>query len=402
MLTGDLVRVRVVKTQLEPRYIDPTSTRLLDRATTLIALMASAVDQGWTRGEISGRLREIEGVDTDHKVTKGFAKLLMDRGEWDTVSPIEPVRLREQVFKLAAEQGPLARTAGPTARRDATAVLTQIAARFDTTAEVIAKALYADLKDENVLVQCKLPTPEGLLHRYNSALVQALLLKATSLRLTLNEPDPKYLRQLMRYLKFYQLMYRFETHPCTVLHVDGPQSLLKSSTRYGMQLANFFPAILLQPGGWTLEAEVLWGRKRKFRKRLSVSARVGIRSHYKDTGTWTSRTEQWFTERWAKHESDWTLSPGEAIDMGEQAMMVPDYSFRKNGRVGHLEIVGFWRKSYLSQRLKALPKNVILAVSSKLASETAKLPATMADQVIQFGEVIPPKKVIERLERVAR
>ncbi len=402
MLTGDLVRVRVVKKDIVPRYVDPTNKRLRERAATLIALMEKAVQDGANRGQITERIREIEGVDTDHKITKGLAKLLLDKGEWDTVSPIEPIELRHRVFRLAAAEGPIARQAGPTGRKTATDVLATIADELETTPAVLAKALYADLKDQNVLIRCPLPSSEGLLHRYNSALVQAVLLKATQLQLQISETNPKYVRQLMRFLKFYQLMYRFESQNGLVLQVDGPQSLLKSSTRYGMQLANFFPAILLQPGPWEMEAEVLWGKKRKFRKRLAVSSSLRIHSHYKDTGTWTSRTETWFTDRWAQHDSEWALQPGEPIDMGGQTIMVPDFTFRHNGRVGHLEIVGFWRKGYLEQRLKHLPDNVILAVSSRLAGEAGKLPATVASQVIQFAEVIPPKKVVDRLEVIAR
>jgi predicted nuclease of restriction endonuclease-like RecB superfamily len=64
--------------------------------------------------------------------------------------------------------------------------------------------------------------------------------------------------------------------------------------------------------------------------------------------------------------------------------------------------VGFWRKGYLEKRIKLLPANVILAVSSRLAGDKTKLPAKVQDQIIQFAEVIPPKKVVERLEAVAR
>ena len=206
----------------------------------------------------------------------------------------------------------------------------------------------------------------------------------------------------MRALKFHQLMYRFTSHSPMTLRVDGPQSLLKLSTRYGMQLANFFPTVLLQPGPWRLKAEVLWGRKRKLKKVLSVHSTDGLRSHYRDQGTWTSRTETWFEERFAQYETAWQLSPGQPIDMGGQQMMVPDYTFEHEGRVGHLEIVGFWRKAYLEKRLKALPDNVILAVSSKLASDKTKLPAKVQAQIIKFAEVIPPKKVVDKLEAVAR
>ena len=177
-------------------------------------------------------------------------------------------------------------------------------------------------------------------------------------------------------------MYRIERNGRNIsIEIDGPQSLLKLSTRYGMQLANFFPAILLQPGPWTMNAEVLWGKKRKFKKTLALDSELGLKSHYRDTGTWTSRTETWFKERFEKLDSAWTIEPGEPIDLGGQSLMIPDLTFRKNGRVGHMEIVGFWRGKHLAERLTMLPENVILAVSSKLKGETGAMSKAMQNRV---------------------
>jgi predicted nuclease of restriction endonuclease-like RecB superfamily len=402
MLIGELVRVRVNGKKLEPRYIQTDHPRLQARAEALVGGMEAGLEGGLTRGQIMGQFRELEGNETDHFVTRGLAKLLMDKAEFETISPLPPIELRAMVFERAVKMGPLAPQAGPTGTPTAGDVLSAIAEELHCTAAQVEAALYADLKDHQVMVGAKIPTPEALLQRYNVGLVQALLLKASWIELELTDINPKYVRQLMRALKFHQLMYKINSHSPLRLRVDGPQSLLKLSSRYGMQLANFFPTLLLQPGMWTLEAEVLWGRKRKLRKQLSLSKELGLVSHYRDQGTWTSRTEEWFTERFAKLDSPWTMGPGRPIDLGGQAMMVPDFSFERDGRVGHLEIVGFWRGAYLKKRLGALPDNVILAVSSRLAGDKTKLPATVANRIIQFAEVIPPKRVVERLEAVAR
>ena len=182
------------------------------------------------------------------------------------------------------------------------------------------------------------------------------------------------------------------------VEIDGPQSPLSLSTRYGMQLANFFPAILLQTGDWTIEASLLWGRKRKFKKVMLLDSTMGLQSHYRDTGTWTSRAETWFLERFEQLDHGWEVGPGEPMTLGGQQMMVPDLTFRKDGRVGHLDIVGFWRASHLKDHLAALPGNVIVAVSSKLKGEKAALPSSMAASVIRFAEVIPAGKVLDALE----
>jgi hypothetical protein len=186
-----------------------------------------------------------------------------------------------------------------------------------------------------------------------------------------------------------------------VLTVDGPQSLLRQSTRYGLQLAIFFPAVLLQTGTWTLHAEVEWGQKRKLKKQLTVDSTAGLQSHYRDRGAWTSNAEQWFVERFEKLDTGWTIRPGELIDLGRQQVLVPDLAFEKDGRVAYLDIVGFWRKGYLKKRLAETPAHVVLAVSKRLVGDKAALPKTLAEQVIPFAEVIPAKKVLAQLEKRA-
>ena len=125
-----------------------------------------------------------------------------------------------------------------------------------------------------------------------------------------------------------------------------------------------------------------------------------LRSHYTDRGVWTSQTEEWFAQRFAELDTPWTLQPGEPIDLGGQRILIPDFTFRHAGRVAHLDIVGFWRRGYLEQRLQQTPSNVILAVSHKRAGEK-KLRATLGEQVIPFAEIIPAKQVLAMVNNVA-
>lgn len=398
MLTGDLVRVRIHQKSIQPAFIDPDDEALLARAEQLIDIYREAQSESWTRGRIDDAATEVEGLETDIRLTRGLAKVLADRAEFVVDAPLEPSLLRERVFTAAAASGPLARRAGPTGRRVAADVLAEVASELGTTPEVLSRALYADLKDEQVLAGVDLPEPKALLERYNVALVQAVLLKATSLGLRLASPDPKRVRQLYRALKFHGLMYRAvrEDHDW-LLEVDGPLSLLQQSTRYGLQLALFFPTVLLGDSPWILEAEVRWG-KRGLRKQLQLSHTLGLVGTARDVGAWKSRVEQWFEERFRELDSGWDMTAGEALDLGGQELLVPDFTFTKGGRKAHLDIVGWWRKGYLKRRLANLPPNVVLAVSRKLAAEAAELPAS----VVSFAEVIPPKVVLERIEAVAR
>ena len=86
-------------------------------------------------------------------------------------------------------------------------------------------------------------------------------------------------------------------------------------------------------------------------------------------------------------------------------MLFPCFSFRKGGKVAHLEILGFWRHDDLEKRLALVerygPGNVVLAVSRKLRGSKAAL-AEAPDWVVDFAEVVPAKQVLETVERVAR
>lgn len=398
MLTGDLVRVRIKAKELRPSFVRADDEDLLERAGQLIELYREAAREGWTRGRVDEAATELEGLETDIKLMRGLAKVLADRSEFATQSPLPPAELRARVFAAAAAGPPLAREAGPTGRRTAQTVLAEVAAALGIAPDALSRALYADLKDEQTLLGVELLEPRGLLERYNLALVQSVLLKATGLTVALEAPDPKRVRQLHRALKFHGLMYRVaRAGEDWRLEIDGPLSLLQQSTRYGLQLALFLPTLVLCPTPWRAEAEIRWGQ-RGLRKQLTLSSADGLVSPARDVGAWKSRVEEYFEARFRELDSGWTILPGEPLDLGGQELLVPDFSFEKGGRKAHLDIVGWWRKGYLKRRLENLPPNVVLAVSRKLAADKAELPAG----VIAFAEILPPKAVLERLEAVAR
>lgn len=410
MLRRDQIRVKFHGKRIEPQYIDRASPRMLDRAGGLLEIVEQATAERWTRDQLDAALHEHEGLDPAHRLLKGMAKVLLDKCTFEADCPIDPAQLRQQVFQKAAATGPIALRAGPLGRRTARDVWTEIAAELPEvegrtwSVEELEDALYADLPGQQRLVERRGPkTPEALIDRYNVALVQALLLRASALTVRMQRPDAKRVRQLFRYLKFHQLMYRISgTAQELVLTVDGPQSLLTQSNRYGLQLAVFFPAVLLQTGAWTLEAEVLWGQKRKLKKQLTVSHLQGLRSHYRDVGAWKSNAEQWFVERFEKLHTGWSIRPGELLDLGRQRVLVPDLTLEKDGRVAHLDIVGFWRKSYLEKRLKETPPHVVLAVSKRLVGDKSALPKALAEQVVPFAEIISAKAVLARIESCAK
>ena len=405
MLTGDLIRARVRGQEIEPSLIDTEKPSSREAAQTLFDLLRGAVEQRQTRGQIQETLDDMLAERRDHKIWRGMAKLLFDRSEFEVESPMNPVDLRAIVFEKARQMGPLALEAGPFERVVASDVHAAVAEEHSLTVEQVRLGLYADLRQSQRIVSCKVDNAEWLGHRYNVAQVQALLLRATDVTVSLHAPTAHRMRQLFRYVKFHQLIHTaVRDGKVLTLRLDGPMSLFTQSSRYGMQLANFFPGLLLQECNWSLEATVLW-TKAQHRKRLSLTHEGGLQSHYLDRGAYRTREQEWFAERFEKLDSGWTLSEGKKpINLGGRAVIFPDFTFSKGKKCAHLEILGFWRHDSLASKLDLVdqfgPGNLIIAISRKLRGSKEVLEASGA-HVIDFAEIVPPKKVLAALESVA-
>ncbi len=398
MLTGELIRVKAQKGELVPSFVDPASERLLERAEELLTLFREGV--GRRRAELDEEVDAIVGDGTDHKLTKGLVKVLTDRSEFDVSAPLPPAEIRAAVFRAAARTGPLSALAVEGGRPTAADIYKAVGEALGVDPAALEGALYADHADQQVLTAVDVPSARWLLDRYNVALVQAVLLKASELRITLHSPEPARARQLLRAVKFHQLIFDVRPLPDGYeLVLDGPASLFSQTTRYGVALAKFFPALLLQPGDWTATAVVDWRGK----KTMKLTPASKLRSHYRDVGAYETRESEWFEERFRALDSGWTLDREVLpLHQGGEGVVVPDFRLRKDGRTAYLEILGFWRKGSIQRRLALLsrhgPTNLVVAVSKRLAGDAGELP----DAVVPFAEVIPAKEVLRRVEAVAK
>jgi predicted nuclease of restriction endonuclease-like RecB superfamily len=402
VITGPLLRARCTVDEVRPSLVDPESERYREATQALIDITQAAAERQLSRGELSTAIeQDIVGNRVDHKLLRGLARVLTDRCEFDTRAPLPPPELRERLFA----HGPVCRRADPIAQQPTAAdVVAALAAELGCTPLEVERGTFADLKDNQALLACPPITVDQLLHRYNIALVQGLLLQARQVRIQLPQPQPKHLRQLFRHIKFQQLMYRIEPElQGYTITLDGPASLFGLSTRYGMALARFFPALPLQPGPWTMVAELSYRRRTR---PMRITHEHGLRSHLPSTGTWQSREEQWLEEQWAKLDTPWVMEPGsEPLNLGGHAVVVPDLTFRCGDRVAHLEVVGVWRKAYLAKRLELLAEhghpNLILAVNRKLLGDKGAAPKDLGAAVLPFSSAIPARKVLKLVEALA-
>src|ERR1700733_9856938 len=189
MLTGRLVRVRYARQRIVPGYVDAAAPEWQEVAERLLELFRGR--EGQTRGELEEDIRETFDSDPSQLVHQGLAKLLEDRCEFEVVSGKPPEELREAVFAAATA----ARRKGTFDRSE---VLHETAAKLGLAPAAVEEGLFADLKTEQRLVAFKDLSAEHLLDRYNVALAQAVLLRATTVRVTIRGEPPRRFRQLMR------------------------------------------------------------------------------------------------------------------------------------------------------------------------------------------------------------
>lgn len=402
MLPSELLMQRYQGAEVIPRRL-PLRADTVAMAAELIALFQAA--QGSTRGELQTQLHELEGEQTDYRIRRGLAYLLQTAfSTFETRCPLDPVVLRQRVFAHAAKRIP-----SPLSSR---AVLTEMAEVLsreyegDFSPEQLQASLYADLPEQQILSSFEAPSPETLLHRYNLSQVQGVLYRASQVVITAHRNDPGEYKLLFRYGKLFGLMAYIEgdaDHGFT-LTIDGPTSVLRPSTRYGLALAKLLPA-LLHVSRWSLTAMLLPPTRFNLPEaRLSLDTSCGLVSHYPPGKPHDSMLEQAFAERWATTKTPWRLEREVDLIPLPGSVMVPDFRLvHPDGRAFLLEIVGYWRPEYLRKKFAQVRRagrtDLILAISERLNLERAGIKAQdIAVPVVWFKEKILPQAVLAVLE----
>ncbi len=404
MLPTDLLIHRQNGEAIDPKRL-PLNARNLDIAKTLIAIFQQA--QGGTQGELDRQLQELEGDSTDYRIKRGLAHLLRADAfsKFEIVSPLDPQELRQRVFALSARAAPLPQTA--------TQTLVTLAERLSQELErevlpdQVRAGLYADLNENRILTQFDAPTPEALLHRYNLSQVQGIFYKASQIRIHAHRNDPGEYKLLFRYLKLFGLMTYIEgdaDHGFTII-IDGPTSLFKPSTRYGLDIAKLIPA-LLHVTKWSLAAELHWRdqyTKEEKQKRFTLESTCDLVSHYPPGKPYDSFLEMAFAERWEALDSDWRLEREVDLIPIPGSVMIPDFRLvHPDGRSFLLEIVGYWRPEYLRKKFAQVRQSgredLILAISERLNLEKAGVNfSDTAARLIWFKDKLSPKTVLQVL-----
>ncbi len=405
MLPSDLLIHRQNGEALEPKRLT-INNHNIDIAIDLITCFQEAV--GSIQGKLDTLLLELEGDSPDYRIKRGLAHLLKSESfsKFEVISPLEPQDLRQRVYSLAAESVP-----SPQATEKNLEIIANTLSK-ELEREVlpvqIRNGLYADLQENRILTQFEAPKPEDLLHRYNLAQVQGVFYRASQISLNAHRNVPGEYKLLFRYLKLFGLMAYIEgdaDHGFTI-SIDGPTSLFKPSTRYGLAIAKLLPA-LLHVTKWSFSATL---QTRDFYTnalktgRFTLNSECGLVSHYPPGKPYDSMLEESFANRWDQLKTDWVLEREVDLIPIPGSVMIPDFRLvHPDGRTFLLEIVGYWRPEYLQKKFAQVRRsgcdNLILAISERLNLEKAGVKVSDTPAIIVwFKDKLLPKAVLAVLD----
>ncbi len=372
MLTGDLALSYQRGETIKPKELNAADARVIQTAADLILLIRQHTNE--SRGKLQQALDEYIGVGTDYKILRGLIKLLLDRCEFASAAVREAIDIRRALFTHTATIHPIANEA---ARQQALAAVAQ--SLGCQTVELIS-GLYADLPANHLLTTFDEPEPRALLDDYNVAQAQALLYRCIEIRLQLEPATSpqatQNLRAIFQAIKNYRLIHAIRGTARTGYEVrlSGPVSLFHRSQKYGIQMAVFFPALLLH-SGWQLRAEIETKRGRAFYELNHAQHKLSssyLRNEVKPENELLDKLRaQW-------RNAEWQMTDNHEIFSVADTALVPDLVFtHSSGARINLEMLGYWTPRYVQDRLLVLERaaltNYLFIASDELRCSREEL-----------------------------
>ncbi|MDP9034919.1 MAG: DUF790 family protein [Myxococcota bacterium] len=406
MLTADLVNARRRGGELQIVAMDSAArARAHSLAGAFLAIASANV--GRTREELGLALDAIAVGPREHRLKAGLAKLIEDRCVFDISDDFDPATIRGEVFARASA----ARSALQNFQRfDRGAILTEAARTHGTSADIIERSLFADLRGAHVLAAFDAPSAERLVSAYEDGQAQAVLLRAVKVTVDVRCASVGALRAFFRQLKFLRLLHtiarrggRGEGHRVVI---DGPFSLFDSVTKYGLQLALVLPA-LEQCDEWRLEADIRWGKEREpLVFRLAGKAPPG------QTAPPPMPDEvEALARSFVSLGTAWRVKPNtDILELPGLGLSVPDLVFHRGPRGAggdrvYLEVMGYWSRAAVWRRVElvraGLAQRILFVVSSRLRVSEEVLDEDLPGALYVYKQTISARAIAERLDRLA-
>jgi predicted nuclease of restriction endonuclease-like RecB superfamily len=375
-------------------------------AQALIALADAYV--GRTREELTAAMDAVRVGPREHRLKDGLCKLALDRCEFDVEAESDPPAIRQDVF---AEASRARAVLGSATEFDRRRVLAAVAEKRGTTADVIERALFADLRGAHVLARFDRVGPEGLVRLYEQAQPQAVLLRAVRVTVDVACASAGALSALFRRLRFFRLLHTIaKTDLGHRVTIDGPFSLFESSTKYGLQLAMVLPA-LEGCDAWRLEADVRWGKDR-LPLTFRLSGRAADATSVDVAASELPDEVEALRSAFANLGTAWRVSINtEILELPGIGLSVPDIVFERRTQSGdtdrvYLEVMGYWSRAAVWKRVElvqaGLPMRVLFAVSAHLLVSEEVLGDDVPAALYVYKRAMNARSIAERLDALAR
>lgn len=352
MLTKNLLQFKKRKDKIYPTLIAITDESALHCAKDLIAIYEESPGKSFIEIE----KKSLSSTYAKNIIFKGFKKLLEDRckeSPKDNQEDLEKLRWQWILNAQELRQRVLYKN------------LEEFQENFgfeqQTTFSKISTAIYSDLPEHNLIEEFQSITPLNLIHRYNCAQIQGLLLYAKELTIEINQPKITKLRSLFQQLRFHRLLCEMKEHhenKC-IFTISGPLTITSQRQSYGIRIANFFPHILNQDE-WKVHTVLVIKKDKKDKLNLEISNKMDLFSHYQAKESYTPKELTGFIEDFNNKSTNWQAKTGfEFVHLGQQSYCFPDVTFISSERKKiHLELFHHWHHSQLAQRLSTLGKKV--------------------------------------------
>jgi predicted nuclease of restriction endonuclease-like RecB superfamily len=435
MLPSPLLRARVSKGRLSPKYVTLNDeTNALSKS----IIRSYEASTGKKKEHLARMLKELEEKEPDYKLVRGLAELLERRCNYLIESPIDPKHARDLTFREASKRRAVSFP-------ERSQVIQDVSDKLKVDPSDIENSLWKDLEEEQILKGFLPIDSKTLIKQYNFALAQTALFKSTKMEFT----SSGNWKNIFRDLKYLGLMYAVEKKKGNddgkineegyTVSMEGPLSLFKLTDRYGTSFAKLLNQIILSDS-WSFKAE-LFDRIRNrilYFEEDSGSVFGLFESNWTPTEPtkyvgaaivsspkkspfmfqrqnihlYDSKVEEKFASGFNALRTGWALKREPEPLVAGSHVLIPDFSFDKEGLKVYLEIVGFWTTDYLERKLAKLSSlspdiEMIVAADESLACSTKfeRLKQNSKRLLLFYSKVVPISPILgylNGLDAVAR
>lgn len=403
MLTGPLLLVTYRENKAYPCKLDRSTanSRLCEM---ILQLFSESI--GKKRSEIEEELKSYQTHVKNPKIVQGLSKILFHNSAFSQQADIDPVSLRKKLFSAAAKYWKTVGGANESSHDHKRKILQKSGNPETDAYEQTEVWMFGDLSGNQILKETPKFTKEELIDRFNIEQVQGLLLNAIDLRLSIQKKQKASFRQLMQMLKFFRLMYRvkMEDENWLTLVVDGPGSVLENSKSYAVELANFFPAIVLLDIQWSLRT-VLKIKGKSMEQVLELDQTCGYKSHYPEKGVWYHNRIQTIVEHFnQKYQNDFIASPTlEIVNLQNNRYLLPDFivsSINKKNKQTDMKIewiryMSIEKKNWLMEIKNQIPKNYVFAFKGK-TSQYQQILKELGENILCFNNQLTAPAILKK------